>query len=228
MNYRIITVLLLFLAIPAIADNRSDRQSVSSEIAAIKIDSKINPQLEEKSNKIAECIMLLQPKHTPFVAKYIATEIVKNANQKNLDPDLVAAIIWVESEYVPFAKSSAGAIGLMQVRYSAWKTEPALLDNGVDKLTKLFHIDSNIACGTDILKSYYEESGKNIATTLFRYWTGDPKLSKKPWEVEYINKILYYYYKIREHQLDGAPIEAEGPVAVAPHVPSPTPPASKK
>jgi len=213
----IITMAITLTVLPATADNnRSERQSLFNEIVNINIGPAVSQENSEKVNRLAECIMILQPKHTPFVAKYIASEIVKNSVEKSLDPDLVAAIIWIESQFVPFAASSADAVGLMQVRYTTWKADPILLDNGVDKRSKLFHIDYNISCGTTILKTYYDESGKNISKTLFRYWTGNPNLNKQPWDVDYINKIMYYYFKIREHQLDGAPIEYEGSVAVSP------------
>jgi hypothetical protein len=102
-----------------------------------------------------------------------------------------------------------GAVGLLQVRYTTWKTEPELKDNGVDVKHKLYWIDANIKCGTDILAKYLAESNGNIAVALHRYYCGNPKLEKKPWETEYVSKILYYYFKIREHRLNGTPLEAE-------------------
>jgi len=42
-------------------------------------------------------------------------DIVKNANKYNLEPELVAALMYVESAYYPRAVSHADACGLMQV-----------------------------------------------------------------------------------------------------------------
>jgi len=164
---------------------------------------------------LADAIIKLQPRTTPFVAKFMAMHIIAESNNKKLDPDLVAAQMWVESEFNPNATSKMGAIGLLQVRYSTWKTEPELKDNGVDVKHKLYWIDANIKCGTDILAKYLAESGGNIAVALHRYYCGNPKLEKKPWETEYVSKILYYYFKIREHRLNGTPLEAEE-IAAAP------------
>ncbi len=41
--------------------------------------------------------------------------ITKYANQRNIDPDLLAALIWLESGGNPQAYSRSGAVGLMQV-----------------------------------------------------------------------------------------------------------------
>jgi len=168
---------------------------------------------------LADSIIKLQPRTTPFVAKFMAMHIINESREKKLDPDLVAAQMWVESEFNPNATSKMGAVGLLQVRYTTWKAEPELKDNGVDVKHKLYWIDANIKCGTDILAKYLAEANGNIAVALHRYYCGNPKLEKKPWETEYVSKILYYYFKIREHRLNGTPLEAEE-IAAAP-VPEP-------
>jgi soluble lytic murein transglycosylase-like protein len=109
----------------------------------------------------------------------------------------------------PNAESKMGALGLMQVRYLTWKLEPELKANGVDVRHKLFWIDANIKAGTDILARFIKEAGGNIGTALFRYNTGIPKLAKHPWEVEYVSKVLYYTYRIRQHVKEGAKLDAE-------------------
>jgi len=52
----------------------------------------------------------------------------------------------------------AGAVGLMQVRYSVWKESLELSSNGVESKEALFWIDNNIKSGVDILVKYYKES----------------------------------------------------------------------
>jgi len=163
----------------------------------------------DKIGALAYCIMTLQPKHSPETSKLIATAIVNECKAKGLDPDLIAAQAYVESEFNIFATSPKDAVGLLQVRYPTWKLEPELKSNGVDARHKLYWVELNIKCGTDIFKRYYEESGRKIAPTLYRYLTGDPKLTKKPWEIEYISKILYYTYKIKEAQLMGEHLSAD-------------------
>lgn len=159
--------------------------------------------------KLADCIIKLQPRTTPFVAKYMAMHIIRESAKKKLDPDLVASQIWVESEFNPNATSSKAARGLIQVRYEVWKNTPQLQSNGVDAKHKIYWIDANIQSATDILASFLAEANGNLPVALNRYWTGNPKMEGPPWKNEYVAKILFYYFKIREHKLNGTPLEVE-------------------
>jgi soluble lytic murein transglycosylase-like protein len=98
------------------------------------------------------------------------------------------------------------AIGLMQIRWVSWKDETILKNNGVNERTKLYHIDNNIKCGVLILSAFLKEAKGNIGAALFRYNTGG-KISTESWRIEYNNKIFYYFFKIREHQLYGIPLD---------------------
>jgi hypothetical protein len=185
----------------------------------VKLESPFNtPEIIQ----IADAIIKLQPRTTPFVAKFMALNIVRECEKKKLDPDLVTAQIFVESEFNSNATSPAKARGLMQVRYEIWKKEPQLKDNGVDAMHKLYWIDVNIASGTDILRTFLDEAKGDLAKALYRYYCGSPQLEKgkSPWQHEYVAKILYYYFKIRDHRLHGIPIEIEEIIA-APVVPEP-------
>ncbi|MCJ7524779.1 MAG: lytic transglycosylase domain-containing protein [Candidatus Aminicenantes bacterium] len=81
-------------------------------------------------------------------------------------PNLVLSVIQVESAFNPMAVSSAGAYGLMQVRYAVWKDELNI------DMKKIFDIDYNIELGLKILKQYHEVSGGNLGRTLFLYNNG--------------------------------------------------------
>lgn len=48
-------------------------------------------------------------------ARYFTPLILKYARKHNLPPEIVAAVVWHESNYRPTSRSSCGAIGLMQV-----------------------------------------------------------------------------------------------------------------
>ncbi|MDX8382364.1 MAG: lytic transglycosylase domain-containing protein [Ghiorsea sp.] len=69
------------------------------------------------------------------------------AQAQNLDPALILALITVESRFDPFATSSVGAQGLMQVM-PFWKKE---LGGAQDNL---FDVSTNIRYGTAILRHY--------------------------------------------------------------------------
>jgi len=98
------------------------------------------------------------------------------------------------------ARSSAGALGLCQVRYSIWKETPELKDNGVLVKDKLFWIDLNIKCGTAIFKKFYDASKGRIGAALWQYNSGQTKLpeGKRAYNVDYVNKIMYFTYKVTE------------------------------
>ena len=88
------------------------------------------------------------------------------ARRYGFNPNLVLAIIQVESAFNPAAVSSAGAFGLMQVRYSVWKDELAIDRN------RIFDIDYNIDLGLRILKQYHDLSGGDMRRALFLYNNG--------------------------------------------------------
>lgn len=81
------------------------------------------------------------------------------AKSHNLDPTLVLALISIESRFDPFAISSVGAQGLMQVM-PFWKEEIGSPDDN------LFDVATNIRYGCAILKHYmkrYHSSKKALA-----------------------------------------------------------------
>ncbi len=90
----------------------------------------------------------------------------QKARRYGFSPNLVLSVIQVESAFNPAAVSSAGAFGLMQVRYSVWKDELA-----IDR-ARIFDIDYNIDLGLRILKQYHELSGGDMQRALFLYNNG--------------------------------------------------------
>ena len=84
------------------------------------------------------------------------------AQRAELDPELVLAVIDVESRYDRFAISSAGAQGLMQIM-PFWLNEIGRPDDN------LFSISTNIRLGCTILKYYLNMEKGNLARALARY-----------------------------------------------------------
>ena len=81
-------------------------------------------------------------------------------------PNLILAVMQVESAFNPLAISAAGAYGLMQIHYAVWKNEFQ-----IDK-SRIFNIAYNIELGLQILKQYYDLSDGNIERALFLYNNG--------------------------------------------------------
>jgi soluble lytic murein transglycosylase-like protein len=84
------------------------------------------------------------------------------ARRAQLQPELVLAIINIESNYDRFAISSAGARGLMQIM-------PFWLDEIGHSEDNLFHITTNIRFGCTILSYYLEREHGDMYRALARY-----------------------------------------------------------
>lgn len=98
-------------------------------------------------------------------AKY-RIELLKHvhyeAHRAGLMPELVLAVIEVESNFNPFAISSAGARGLMQVM-------PFWLKEIGQPGDSLFRVHTNLRYGCTILKYYLEKERGNLFHALARY-----------------------------------------------------------
>ena len=99
---------------------------------------------------------------SPDESIQILRAVYREAKQFELEPDLVLAVIAVESSFNRFAISSVGAQGLMQVM-PFWKNELGRED---DNLTD---IDTNVRYGCSILKYYLGVERGNLVRALARY-----------------------------------------------------------
>lgn len=84
------------------------------------------------------------------------------ARRANLEPELVLAVIEVESHFDRFAISVSGARGLMQVM-PFWLDEIQLSDKN------LFKIRTNLRMGSTILRFYLDKEKGNLTRALARY-----------------------------------------------------------
>ena len=84
------------------------------------------------------------------------------AKRAGLEPELVLALIQVESNFDRFAISSAGARGLMQIM-------PFWLDEIGRPGDNLFDIDTNLRFGCTILKIYLQREKGDMRRALARY-----------------------------------------------------------
>jgi len=84
------------------------------------------------------------------------------ATRAKLKPELVMAVIDVESNFQPYAVSRAGAHGLMQVM-PFWLKEIGMPGDN------LFRIKTNLRLGCTILKYYLEKEKGNLTRALGRY-----------------------------------------------------------
>lgn len=88
--------------------------------------------------------------------------VYRESQRTALDPDLVLAVMQVESHFDRYAISRVGAQGLMQVM-PFWRAE---LGRPQDNLTE---VETNIIYGTTILAHYLEVSRGDLVDALARY-----------------------------------------------------------
>jgi soluble lytic murein transglycosylase-like protein len=89
-------------------------------------------------------------------------QIHYEATRAELYPELVLAVIDVESNFNQFAISRAGAIGLMQVM-------PFWLDEIGHPEDNLFHLKTNLRMGCTILRYYLDMEKGDLTQALARY-----------------------------------------------------------
>lgn len=86
----------------------------------------------------------------------------REATRSQLDPELVLAVIQIESAFNPYAVSHAGAQGMMQVM-PFWKKEIGRSNDN------LIDLETNLRYGCTILKHYLNREQGHFANALARY-----------------------------------------------------------
>jgi len=92
----------------------------------------------------------------------LLTKIHAEANRAGLQPEIVLAVIEIESGFNRYAVSYAGAQGMMQVM-PFWKNELGRSDDN------LIQTDVNLRYGCTILKFYLDKEEGRLADALARY-----------------------------------------------------------
>ncbi len=117
--------------------------------------------------RLSQWVMRTSPRLRRFVPNLhyrirLLTLIYREARRARLDPDLVLAVIHVESAYARKAVSRTGALGLMQVK-PFWIKELGHPDDD------LFDMETNLRYGCKILRYYLDLSGDRLTDALAYY-----------------------------------------------------------
>ena len=148
------------------------------------------------------------------VSSEMATDIVSQAyatgSQTKLDPLLILAVISVESGFNPFAESSMGAKGLMQVipRFHPEKFQPL----GGEEAA--FDPDANIMVGAQILKQYIRRAG-DLADALRMYVGASSDENEKGFSVKVMTERDRLQQVLQRHQKERRAVPQESVVKVA-------------
>ena len=119
---------------------------VESRLRAQPPDLRLGDDIAQAAERILHTVSCEASKHTMLRDR----------------PQLVLAVIDVESAFDPFAVSYAGAVGLMQVM-PFWPEELGM------KRHELIRIPQNIRMGCAILRFYLKKERNNVARALARY-----------------------------------------------------------
>ncbi len=111
--------------------------------------------------RIAAILQSHNPVLSPPQSDRIGRAIVRSASKYALDPDLVTAVLLVESGGRPWARSRMGAVGLMQVM-PYMVTEMELAGN-------LTTIESNVEAGCAILADNIRRLGEDDGISAY-FW----------------------------------------------------------
>ncbi|MEA3374700.1 MAG: transglycosylase SLT domain-containing protein [Chloroflexota bacterium] len=114
---------------------------------------------------------------------------MKYAAHYQVEPDLVAAVMTVESSGNPSAVSYAGAVGLMQVM----PYEPGRFPDR-PPASQLFDPDFNVAWGLRILTEEIEWAQGDVFKALMAYYDGRARAEAPlPRTLAYAQKVMNHY-----------------------------------
>ena len=123
--------------------------------------------------------------HDPEERVEILTLVHYEASRVELPPELILAVIEVESNFDRYAISVAGAIGLMQIM-------PFWLEEIGRPEDNLLHIDTNLRYGCTILRYYYDKEKGDLRRALGRY---NGSLGKRKYPNKVIDKLSKKWFQ---------------------------------
>ncbi len=112
------------------------------------------------------------PPGAPAPRDAVAPLVDAASRRHGFDPQLINAVIAVESQFVPSAVSPKGARGLMQLMPGT------AARYGISTTTDLFTPATNIDVGTQHLRGLWEMFGGNLELTLAAYNAGEGAVAK--------------------------------------------------
>ena len=128
-----------------LAANHVQTDKFDAQVWLMASESRLGRYMDEKADRLT----LLQL-------------VYREAHRAELDPDLVLAVMQVESHFDRFAISRVGAQGLMQIM-PFWRNE---LGRPMDNL---MDVETNVIYGTTILAHYLDVSKGDLVEALGRY-----------------------------------------------------------
>jgi soluble lytic murein transglycosylase-like protein len=179
---------LVFVSVPAatVAQQEPDPELISLLREAAKdVDSfpdhfDAQVWLTDMSTRLARQVK------NPEERIEILTRVHFEATRSELPPELVLAVIDIESNFDRFAVSYAGARGLMQIM-------PFWLDEIGRPNDNLMRIDTNLRFGCTILKYYLEIEKGDLIRALGRY---NGSLGQRKYPNKVLDKLRLKWFRV--------------------------------
>jgi len=147
------------------------------------------PEIDPKIALLSRYIKTRKSSTPVELCDIIATEIITQSKANNIADDIIVGIIEIESMWNVYARSKAGARGLMQI----------LLEDGVEIIPeKAYGVSYNIEKGIAIFKSKLKKSKGDVTLALKYYVGGDPEYHKAVYK--YLGK--YTLFKINHSKVE--------------------------
>jgi soluble lytic murein transglycosylase-like protein len=165
MRRSLLAALLLLAALPAAAA-RADRQ-MDPELRGVLAEALQPAECFADRYERAVWFAYMEPRLSRYVKdererEQILHHVHCEARRVDVPPELVLAVMDVESRFDRYAVSSAGAVGLMQVM-PFWPRELGMTNE------QLVRIADNVRMGTTILGYYLRKERGNYQRALQRY-----------------------------------------------------------
>jgi soluble lytic murein transglycosylase-like protein len=146
-------------------------------------------------------ILVIKPSIDQALAQKIAHHVHHYSELHGRDPNLVLAIISVESDFNPRAQSSVGAVGLMQVM-PQWRKVLGITDDLADP-------ETSVRYGLQVL-GFYMEMYKDLETALTAYNRGPGPVDNalmhgRDPKNQYPSRVLAAYERLKRLTVRTAP-----------------------
>jgi soluble lytic murein transglycosylase len=99
-------------------------------------------------------------------------QVLEHAQARELDPSLIYGVMRRESLFDPLARSSVGALGLMQLMPSTARHVAHSLGMERPRKSDILHIENNIRFGTHYLRTVMNRFDNNVALAAAAYNAG--------------------------------------------------------
>ncbi len=126
---------------------------------------------------------------------YLVREVVAAANRNAIDPDLLFALVAVESRFNRTARSSKGARGLGQMMYA---TAHSIAPDLVRRPADLYDVHRNLFATATLLRQLLiaREGDLQAALTVYHLGPGDGHLPRRV-ASRYVERICTYFASLK-------------------------------